>query len=139
MDEDNQQLVGEIANYFIPHARKEVVKVIWVKYLFQLFIRRRLLLLSLSKNILTYYNTMATHLGNKTWKHHTGIRRYGNYSRTNISGDCSTIWFDKVWLSWVFNLDFQCPLYSSLCRTSSSTNQIERVGLRRETVLSCNE
>ena len=28
MDEDNQQLVGEIANYFIPHARKEVVKVI---------------------------------------------------------------------------------------------------------------
>ena len=28
MDEDNQQLVGEIANYFIPNARKEVVKVI---------------------------------------------------------------------------------------------------------------
>ena len=28
MDEDNQQLVGEIANYFIPHARKEVVKVV---------------------------------------------------------------------------------------------------------------
>ena len=28
MDEDNQQLVGEIANYFIPHARTEVVKAI---------------------------------------------------------------------------------------------------------------
>ena len=27
MDEDNEELVGEIANYFIPHAKEEVVKV----------------------------------------------------------------------------------------------------------------
>ena len=27
MDGDNQQLVGEIANYFIPRAREDVVKV----------------------------------------------------------------------------------------------------------------
>ena len=31
MDQDNEQLVGEIANHFIPHAKEEVVKVILIK------------------------------------------------------------------------------------------------------------